>query len=110
MKGVTSISADLHKYGQATKGVSTLLYRNKDYRRNQFFIYPNWNGGVYFSTSYCGSRSPAFLVAAYGVLIHLGKQNLVKQAQEIYDCIYKLKTYIRKELTDVEIIGDPKVF
>lgn len=33
VKGVTSISADVHKYGLAPKGSSVVLYRNHDIRK-----------------------------------------------------------------------------
>ena len=42
--GVTSISADTHKYGYALKGTSTLLYRNKELRKHQYFTYPGLAG------------------------------------------------------------------
>ena len=60
--GVTSISVDTHKYGFAPKGNSVLLYRNKSYRSYQYFIYPDWSGGVYASPSVAGSR-PGALIA-----------------------------------------------
>ena len=37
LAGVTSISADLHKYGYAPKGVSVLLQRGRDRQRLQYF-------------------------------------------------------------------------
>ena len=42
--GVTSISADLHKYGYCVKGASVVLYRNAALRRGQFFAYTDWPG------------------------------------------------------------------
>jgi sphinganine-1-phosphate aldolase len=42
--GVTSISADTHKFGYALKGASVLLYRNSDLRHYQYFNYPDWEG------------------------------------------------------------------
>ena len=35
LPGVTSISADTHKYGYAPKGSSVIMYRNKDMRHYQ---------------------------------------------------------------------------
>ncbi|XP_060576368.1 sphingosine-1-phosphate lyase 1-like, partial [Ruditapes philippinarum] len=40
--GVTSISADTHKYGFAPKGSSVILYSDKEYRKYQFFVQPDW--------------------------------------------------------------------
>ncbi|KAI8527912.1 hypothetical protein RHMOL_Rhmol12G0110600 [Rhododendron molle] len=36
VKGVTSILADVHKYGLPPKGTSIVLYRNHEIRKNQF--------------------------------------------------------------------------
>ena len=55
--GVTSISADTHKYGYALKGSSVLVYRDKGLRRNQYFAYPDWPGGLYVSPGMAGSLS-----------------------------------------------------
>jgi sphinganine-1-phosphate aldolase len=54
--GVTSISADLHKYGYASKGVSVNLYRNRDLAALQPFVTSNWLGGLYGSPSMAGTR------------------------------------------------------
>ncbi|HDP34497.1 MAG TPA: aspartate aminotransferase family protein, partial [Candidatus Hydrogenedentes bacterium] len=45
--GVTSMSADVHKYGYSAKGASVVLYRNMDYLKHQFFVYTDWSGGIY---------------------------------------------------------------
>jgi sphinganine-1-phosphate aldolase len=37
--GVTSLSADVHKYGYAPKGASVVLYKNHELRRFQFSLY-----------------------------------------------------------------------
>lgn len=45
--GVTSISADTHKYGYAAKGTSVVLYSSPEYRHYQWFTVPDWPGGIY---------------------------------------------------------------
>lgn len=55
-KGVTSISCDTHKYGFSPKGTSVVMYRNTSLRTAQYFISPDWSGGVYASPSIAGSR------------------------------------------------------
>jgi len=47
LPGVTSISADTHKYGFAPKGSSVILYRDMKYREYQWFCFPDWPGGIY---------------------------------------------------------------
>ncbi len=60
--GVTSISADTHKFGLAQKGSSVLLYANARLRRYQFTAVTDWSGGLYVSPSAAGSR-PGGLIA-----------------------------------------------
>ncbi|MBL0348748.1 pyridoxal-dependent decarboxylase [Candidatus Villigracilis affinis] len=54
--GVTSISADLHKYAYAAKPASLVLYRTSELRRHQMFVSTDWPGGIYPSAGVAGSR------------------------------------------------------
>lgn len=109
LPGVTSISADLHKYGLAPKGVSLLLYRDKEIRKNQYFIYPRWMGGTYPSPTIAGSRTPALLVCAYGILLKQGRNFYANQAREIHQTIEKIKEFSKKNFKDINVIGNPKI-
>jgi sphinganine-1-phosphate aldolase len=55
--GVTSISADTHKYGYAFKGSSVCAFRDKGLRNDQYFFLTDWSGGKYCSPGIEGSRS-----------------------------------------------------
>ena len=55
--GVTSISADTHKYGYALKGTSVLCFADKALRNGQYFYLTDWSGGRYCSPGMDGSRS-----------------------------------------------------
>lgn len=79
--GVTSMSADLHKYGFAAKGASVVLYRNADLRRHQFFTYASWPGGIYASPSMTGTRPGGAIAAAWAVLQHFGEAGYLEQAK-----------------------------
>jgi glutamate/tyrosine decarboxylase-like PLP-dependent enzyme len=81
--GVTSISADLHKYGFAAKGASTVLYRTKALRRYQFFTYPDWPGGLYGSPSATGTRPGGAIAAAWAALRYLGEEGYLRIARRI---------------------------
>ena len=39
------MSADVHKYGYASKGVSVILYRTHELARKQLFVTTDWLGG-----------------------------------------------------------------
>ncbi|OWY61967.1 aspartate aminotransferase family protein, partial [cyanobacterium TDX16] len=45
LPGVTTISADTHKYAYGLKGTSTLLFRDADLRRKLYFFQTEWSGG-----------------------------------------------------------------
>ncbi len=70
--GVHSISADVHKLGYAPKGVSVILYRTKELRRHQTFVFDDWLGGFYASPNLQGTRSGLPMAAAWAVMQHLG--------------------------------------
>ncbi|HEV3462397.1 MAG TPA: aminotransferase class V-fold PLP-dependent enzyme, partial [Actinomycetota bacterium] len=52
--GVTSMSADTHKFGYAAKGTSVVLYRGTELRSHQYFTATEWPGGLYFSPTLAG--------------------------------------------------------
>jgi glutamate/tyrosine decarboxylase-like PLP-dependent enzyme len=78
VEGVTSISADLHKYGYTAKGASAVIYRTKQLRRHQAFITDDWLGGVYGSPSMQGTRPAGPIAAAWAVLHHLGEDGYLR--------------------------------
>ncbi len=109
LPGVTSISADLHKYGLCPKGISYLFYSHRDYRKHQYFIYPHFMGGLYPSPGLEGSRSPALAAAAYAIMCHIGKNRYVNQAKAIHEAVLKVKNFINKECPELEVIGNPQI-
>ena len=67
--GVTSISADIHKYGYSSKGASVILYRNAELRSYQYFAYASWPGGLFGSPSLTGSRPGGIIAAAWAAMV-----------------------------------------
>jgi len=76
--GVHSISADIHKLGYAPKGASVIVYRNRQLRRHQTFVFSDWLGGLYASPNLQGTRSGAPMAAAWAVMRHLGQAGYVE--------------------------------
>ncbi len=104
--GVTSMSADLHKYAYAAKGASVVLYHNKALRRHQFFAYTEWPGGIYPSPTMVGTRPAGPIAAAWAILNHLGEEGYL----EIADTVMKTVTRIGdgvQAIDGIEILGDP---
>ena len=82
--GVTSISADTHKYGYALKGSSVLLFRPKTLRRHQYRIMDSWPGGAYASPSMGGSRSGGLISATWASMLSLGREGYRRIADDIF--------------------------
>lgn len=96
--GVTSISADIHKYGYAAKGASALVYRNMNYMKYQFFIHTEWKGGgIYASPSFPGTRPGGPIAAAWGTMKKLGEDGYLELTKQILET----RDYFLKELTKI---------
>lgn len=106
LPGVTSISADTHKYGYAPKGTSVILYRGSDLRRYQYFKSTNWPGGLYFSSTLAGSRPGALSAACWAAMIAMGENGYMDAVKKIMETAAKIKEGIRR-IQDLNILGDP---
>lgn len=70
--GVTSISADLHKYGYAAKGASTLFFRDEKSFAAMGWSFDAWPRGPYFTHTLVGTRAGGAIAAAWAVMRYLG--------------------------------------
>jgi sphinganine-1-phosphate aldolase len=104
--GVTSISADLHKYGYAAKGASVILYKNREIRRHQLFAYLDWPGGIYASAAMSGTRPGGAIAAAWAILNYLGEDGYLEITRRVMETAVILRKGIQN-IPDLKIIGDP---
>lgn len=106
LPGLTSMSADTHKYGFALKGTSVVLYRNTNFRRHQYFNVPDWAGGMYASPTGAGSRSGGLTAATWSSLMYLGEEGYLKGARAIMDMADRIKAGIN-DIPELMLIGEP---
>ncbi len=106
VKGVTSISADLHKYGYTSKGASLILYRNIDILQYQFSIFESWVGGIYISPTILGTRPGGPIASAWATLMKMGKSGYLKIAKEVMKTTEKLIEGVEK-IPDLMVLGKP---
>jgi glutamate/tyrosine decarboxylase-like PLP-dependent enzyme len=106
LPGVTSISADTHKYGYAAKGTSVILYRSPGLRRYQYFTSTDWPGGLYFSPTFAGSRPGALSAACWAAMVKTGKNGYMAASRKILETASIIKKGIQ-EIPDLYILGDP---
>ena len=86
LEGVSSISADFHKYGQSPKGASCILYKNKDIMKYQYFIDEKWTGGVYATNNISGSRCGNIVALTYATLLYNGLNGYKRNYEHIKSC------------------------
>ena len=104
--GVTSLSADLHKYGYAAKGASVVLYRSMDLMKHQFFIATDWPGGIYASPTLAGTRPGGPIAAAWAALVSLGEEGYLHRARDAWDAAKRLASGI-KAIDGLTIVAEP---
>ena len=105
--GVTSISADLHKYGFAAKGASTITYRNLDLLKHQMFVYEDWPGGVFASPALLGTRPGGAYAAAWAALQHFGIDGYRDLANLTRMAFDGLREGI-EAMPELRVLGDPQ--
>jgi len=106
LKGVTSISADTHKYGYAAKGTSVIMYRREELRHFQYYTATDWPGGLYFSPTFAGSRPGALSAACWASLLSIGEKGYLDATQKIMDTADTIKQGISR-IPELYILGKP---
>lgn len=104
--GVTSISADIHKYGFASKGASTITYRNLELLKYQMFVYPDWPGGVFASPALLGTRPGGAYAAAWAALQYFGVDGYRDLARRTSLAFERMKQGIAA-MPKLRVFGDP---
>ena len=104
--GVTSISADIHKYGYCFKGASVVMYRDAKVKRRQHFIFDGWPGGVYGSGTTAGTRPAAPIAAAWATIQHLGRDGYLAKARTVRDATNNFLEGVRA-IEELEVTGQP---
>ncbi|XP_058061230.1 sphingosine-1-phosphate lyase [Anopheles bellator] len=104
--GVTSISADTHKYGFTPKGSSVILYSAKVYRHHQYTVTTDWPGGVYGSPTVNGSRAGGVIAATWATMMHFGLDGYVEATKRIIDTTRHIEQQLRG-MKNIYIFGTP---
>lgn len=107
LPGVLSMSADLHKYGYAAKGASTVLYRSKALRDAQVFAFSDWPCGAMFTPTLAGTRPGGAIAAAWAVMNYLGHAGYTQRAARISAARRSLAGGL--EALGLQPFGDPRM-
>jgi sphinganine-1-phosphate aldolase len=104
--GVTSISADLHKFGYAPKGVSVLLQRGRDRQRAQYFSTTRWPGYPVVNPTILGSKSAGPLAAAWAIIEALGVPGFSALTESCLRSTQALRAAV-DGIRGLRVVGDP---
>jgi sphinganine-1-phosphate aldolase len=104
--GVTSMSADTHKYGYAFKGSSVVSFRSKELRNAQYFYLTDWSGGKYTSPGMEGSRSGGLIAATWASMVQLGHAGYLGYARQIFATSSAMQDAVRSH-SELRLIGQP---
>ena len=104
--GVTSMSADTHKYGYAAKGTTVVLYRDRDLRRCQYFTATDWPGGLYSSPTFSGSRPGGLSAACWAAMMATGESGYLEATRRILETASAIKQGIAG-IPGLRLLGDP---
>lgn len=105
--GVTSISADLHKYGYTAKGASTLLFRDAESFAGMGWYFDGWPRGQYFTNTLVGTRAGGAIAAAWAVMNYLGEAGYRRITQRVLDTRRALQAGTAK--LGLPTLGDPQL-
>ncbi len=83
--GVVSISADLHKYGYAAKGASTLFFADAAAFSGMSYFFDNWPRGQYGTNTLVGTRAGGAIAAAWAVMNYLGEEGYRRVTRRVLD-------------------------
>lgn len=106
--GVTTISADLHKFGYGAKGASVVISRDHGIYRHQEFRFgaPERNEDWYVTPSLTGTRPGGAIAAAWAVLRYLGKDGYRQVVRESLDFVRALQAGIER-IDGLRVMGRP---
>ncbi len=104
--GVTSISADLHKYGYAAKGASVILYRNKDLRRYQIFACTDTTAYTLINPTVLSTKGGGPLAGSWAILHYLGDEGYQHIVETVQEATTRLIQGINA-IPELRVLGNP---
>lgn len=104
--GVSSISADLHKYGYAPKGAGSLVYCSRGLRRHALYANAHTSGYALVNPTALSSRSGGPIAAAWATLQVLGDDGYRRIVQQTMAATAQLRAGIAA-IDGLSVLGEP---
>jgi glutamate/tyrosine decarboxylase-like PLP-dependent enzyme len=106
LPGVTTMSADIHKYGYVPKGASVVLHRQDDWFELQGFLYDKWGAGVYGSAAIAGARPASPIACSWAVINYLGIEGYTEIMGGLVELTSRFRAVV-EGFDGFEIVGEP---
>jgi glutamate/tyrosine decarboxylase-like PLP-dependent enzyme len=105
--GVWSISGDLHKYGYASKGASTVFFRSGELRDFMTFDAGPWPLGRMVTPTLAGTRPGGAIAAAWAVMNFLGVEGYRAKQRLVTEARVKIEAGVKK--LGFRVLGAPQL-
>lgn len=107
LAGVRSMSADLHKYGYAAKGASTVFFRSAALQQFMVFDFHDWPGGRMVTPTLAGTRPGGAISAAWAVMNVLGVSGYREKQGQVVAAREKIQA--GAEALGFQVLGRPQL-
>jgi glutamate/tyrosine decarboxylase-like PLP-dependent enzyme len=110
--GVTSLSADIHKFGYGAKGASLVFYRDAADQEYEKFEFSGWPRGTYSTPTFTGSKPAGSIASAWAVMRYLGIEGYLRATGETFEATMRLIAGIDKIdcLECLQPVGESNLF
>ena len=105
LPGVHSMSADLHKYGYAAKGASTVLFRSDELFAHMPFDMKQWSGAPMKTPTLAGTRPGGAISAAWAVMTHLGVEGYKRLQGQVCATRERVEEGVKR--LGFDVLGNP---
>ncbi len=102
---VQSMSADLHKFGYAAKGASTVLFRTEELYSHMPFDLACWSGAPMKTPTLAGTRPGGAISAAWAVMNYLGVEGYRRLQGTVCETRQRIQDGV--EALGFEVLGNP---
>jgi sphinganine-1-phosphate aldolase len=106
LPGVTTMSADIHKYGYVPKGASVVLHRQDDWLEMQGFRYDGWGAGTYGSAAMAGARPASPIACSWAVISYLGVDGYTGIVRDLAEATGRFRSVV-EGLDGIGPVGEP---
>jgi len=104
--GVSSLSADLHKFGFTPKPASTVFYRSMDLAAHHGFALDGWPSGPFVTSTIVGTRPGGGVAGAWATLQLLGVTGYRAIARDLMAMVGAYRAGVSR-IEGLHVLGDP---